>query len=79
MVGLLLFFVLAELVLIVALVGRWRAHVGGARQESLLDDEAIRRIETEGRIEIEEGLDLDRIDQEERRFWNQYWDEPDEF
>lgn len=45
-----------------------------------LDDEAIRRIEETGRLEVDrrEPLDHDRIREEEDRFWAETWDEPDE-
>ena len=44
-----------------------------------LDDEAIRQIEAEGWIEVDEPIDLDHIRKEEARFWEESWDEPDEW
>lgn len=46
-----------------------------------LDDDAVRRIEAVGRLRTaeEEPLDQDEIDEEERRFWEETWDEPEEY
>ena len=38
---------------------------------SLLDDDAIRAIETTGRVEVEDELDAAVIEEEERRFWEE--------
>jgi len=43
-----------------------------------LSDELIRQIETSGRIELEEPLDLKEIRAEEEQFWSETWDEPEE-
>lgn len=45
-----------------------------------VDDEAIRRIMNRGVLETdeEEPLDLGEIEEEERRFWSENWDEPEE-
>ena len=44
----------------------------------MLDDAAVDRIIEYGEIFIDEDdpLDLDGIDDEERRFWSESWDEP---
>lgn len=44
-----------------------------------VDDDAVRRIIREGRLETDEDepLDLDEVEEEERRFWNENWDEPE--
>jgi hypothetical protein len=49
---------------------------------SVLDDDAIRQIERHGWIDVEEPeapMDLDHIREEEARFWEESWDEPDEY
>jgi len=45
-----------------------------------VDDAAVRRILEEGvlEVEVEAPLDLDEIEEEERRFWSERWDEPEE-
>lgn len=55
---------------------RIRDYVGGARKG--LDDDMIRHIEEQGRIEVEEPLDLDEVRLEEERFWSESWDTPEE-
>lgn len=46
-----------------------------------VDDEAMRRIVEDGVLvtEEDEPLDLDEIQREERRFWEETWDEAEEF
>lgn len=55
---------------------RLREYLG--RSTSTLDDDMIRRIETDGTIEVEERVDLDEARLEEERFWSETWDAPDE-
>jgi hypothetical protein len=45
-----------------------------------VDDDAIRAILRRGVLESdeEEPLDLGEIEEEERRFWSENWDEPEE-
>ncbi len=47
----------------------------------LVDDAAVRSILERGVLvtEDDEPLDYDEIDEEERRFWSESWDEPDEW
>ena len=47
----------------------------------VVDDEGVRRILEEGVFEadIESPLDLKEIEDEERRFWSERWDEPEEW
>ncbi|MFW5947566.1 MAG: hypothetical protein ACOCUW_03650 [Gemmatimonadota bacterium] len=47
------------------------------RMDDGLDDADIRRIEASGRVEIDEPLDLEEAADEEERFWNESWDEPE--
>ena len=48
-----------------------------ARLRDGLSDDAIRSIETSGRIEMDEPLDLGEAAEEEERFWSETWDEPE--
>ncbi|HSH45081.1 MAG TPA: hypothetical protein VK966_04455 [Longimicrobiales bacterium] len=47
-----------------------------ARRNGLTDD-AIRAIERHGRVEHEPPLDVEAAAEEEERFWNETWDEPE--
>jgi hypothetical protein len=62
---------------------RLRARLLRRRSGSMggVDDEALRRILEEGVFqgEVEPPLDLDEIEDEERRFWSEHWDEPEEW
>ena len=74
----------AFLVALVAASGlRIRARLLQHRGSStpVVDDEAVRRILQEGVLEssVEEPLDMDEIEEEERRFWSERWDEPEEW
>jgi hypothetical protein len=42
-----------------------------------LTDEDIRRIEAGGSVIADEPLDLDEASEEEERFWDESWDEPE--
>ncbi len=61
---------LALLVIGAALRMRTRLREPLGRPE-LLDDTAIRAIETVGRVELDDELDPAVIDEEERRFWEE--------
>lgn len=74
----------AFLVGLVAASGvRMRARLLQRRGRTMpvVDDEAVRRILREGVLEAdgESPLDLDEIEDEERRFWSERWDEPEEW
>ncbi|MEJ2202911.1 MAG: hypothetical protein P8170_02245 [Gemmatimonadota bacterium] len=58
---------------------RLRERLG--RRTPVVDDQAIRKILEEGVITAEDDppLDLDEINEEERRFWTEPWDEPEEW
>jgi len=47
----------------------------------VVDDQAIRVILDTGQLATDEDepLDAQEIDEEERRFWSENWDEPDEW
>ncbi len=71
---------LGVLALAAGLVVRWRIRRATRRDEGVeVDEETVRRIEEEGRVETDERepLDHDRIRREEDRFWSETWDEPD--
>lgn len=72
-------FLLALLVLAAGLALRVRLLRRRARRRAGLDDSDIRRIERTGalRTDEEEAPDQELIDEEERRFWEQSWDEPE--
>lgn len=73
MTGFLLFLTL--LVLFGGLLVRWRLRQARKRE---LTQEMVRRIEEEGRLRWEdEELDMESIREEEDRFWEQSWDEPE--
>jgi len=46
----------------------------------VVDDEALRAILTTGTLKSDEDepLDIGEIDEEERKFWSEPWDEPEE-
>lgn len=46
----------------------------------VVDDDAIRAILNTGRLATDEDgpLEAQEIDEEERRFWSETWDEPEE-
>lgn len=55
---------------------RVRDYVG--RRRGVVDDDMIRRIESQGRVDVEDPLDLDEVRREEERFWSETWDRPEE-
>jgi len=69
---------------VLALIGGilYRRRLQAARRSEVgyaISDDMIRQIETAGRIEVEEPLDLKEIRAEEDQFWGESWDEPEEF
>lgn len=75
------YFSIIVALLVVAGLMRWRRAVAAGRTERAagLTDAHIREIEGRGRIDVEDPLDPDRIAEEEARFWEESWDEPEEF
>lgn len=59
---------------------RIRRRLGRSRPP-VVDDEAVRAILERGVVvtDEDEPLDYDEIDEEERRFWSESWDDPDEW
>lgn len=73
-----LFAIQSGLVIAAGVVGvrrRWKRR----RRQAELTDEMIARIERDGRLDWEdEPLDRRRIEEAERRFWQEAtWDEPE--
>jgi len=57
-----------------------RRYLAARATRTRLSDDAIRDIETRGRVELDEPLDLREVEQEERRFWEEEtWDESEEW
>ena len=82
-----LYFTVALLsAFLVGLVGvsglrlRQRVRRRLARSVPVVDDRAVRRILETGVLAMEDAEPLDQaeIDEEERRFWSERWDEPEE-
>lgn len=61
----------------VLVVAAWVAYRRRLTRARGLDDRDIRQIEDAGWIDAEEPLDLDEAREEEERFWNEDWDEPE--
>jgi hypothetical protein len=61
------------------LVYRTRLNAAIGSSDPLLSDDMVRQIEESGWVEVDEPLDLEEIQEEEARFWEEPWDEPDEW
>ena len=80
----LIFFALLSLLAVTGGVLRYRHSMrrkARRRSASLLSDDMVMQIERQGWVHIEdedEPLDLKRIREEEKRFWNEAaWDGPE--
>lgn len=71
-------FALGALALAAGLILRSRLSRRIGRSARVTDD-VVRQIEESGWIEVDEPLDLVQIQEEEARFWEEPWDEPDEW
>lgn len=71
----------ALLAIIAVMLQRKRVpRSGGGDSADRVDDDAIRRIEEVGRLELDEPIDLEHIREEENRFWEESsWEEPEEY
>ncbi len=69
------------LVVVSAVLLRLRLRKRLGRRSPEVDDTAVRTILETGALEdgVPEPLDLDDIDEQERRFWSESWDEPEEW
>jgi hypothetical protein len=63
----------------ILVLGAWlsyRRRIAELRGTRLTDDD-IRAIEEGRRVRADEPLDLDEAAEEEERFWDESWDEPE--
>lgn len=60
---------------------RVRLKEGRAAPRPVVDDQAVRAILETGTLTIEEDEPTDQrqVEEEERRFWSEEWDEPEEW
>ncbi len=72
---------LTALVIAAAIALRVRLRRRLGISDPRVDDDAVRSILETGvlRDDTPEPLDLDEIEEEERRFWSEPWDEPEEW
>jgi hypothetical protein len=74
---------IASILGILALAGglMYRARrLRALRTPRILTDDMVRQIEESGHIDVDEPLDLEEIQDEEARFWEeQPWEETDEY
>ena len=72
---------LTALVIAAAILWRLRLKRRLEVRDPRVDDDAVRAILETGmlRDDTPEPLDLDDIEEEERRFWSESWDEPEEW
>lgn len=72
--------VLSVLALAGGLLYRTRLLRAIAPRRPALTDDMVREIEERGRVAVDDPLDLEQIQEEEARFWEEHpWEEPDEF
>jgi hypothetical protein len=74
----------AILFVILALTGGLLYHALRQRASVLfaqtLTDDMVRQIEENGYVDLDEPLDIQEIQEEEERFWEEApWEDPDEF
>ena len=68
-------FALGALIVVVGWL-EYRRRLERVKEEGLSDGD-IRRIEASGWVDRDEPLDLEEAKEEEERFWNESWDEPE--
>ncbi|MFP4623870.1 MAG: hypothetical protein ACOC3J_06695 [Gemmatimonadota bacterium] len=66
----------AAAVLVVAGWLEYRRRLKRVTERGLSDGD-IRRIEASGTLDSDEPLDLEEAAEEEERFWEESWDEPE--
>lgn len=62
--------------LVVAAGLAYRRQIEQVKRDGLTEA-AIRQIETSGRVDVDDPLDLHEAAEEEERFWEESWDEPE--
>jgi hypothetical protein len=73
-------FLLAALAFVAGLFYRNRIRRLRAEESTTLDDTMIRQIEATGRVDVDDPLDHDTIEEEEARFWEEEpWEEADDW
>lgn len=71
--------IIGVLALVAAVQYRARLQRALGRKEPVLSDDLVRQIEESGWVEVDEPLDLDEIQEEEARFWeDRPWEETEE-
>jgi hypothetical protein len=72
------FFIALTILLLIAGI-LYRRRMLEARSKDRLSDEMVRQIEQSGRLDRDEPLDWEEIEEAEERFWEESWDEPEEY
>jgi hypothetical protein len=73
-------FLLAALAFVAGLVYRSRLRRQREGETTTLSDAMVRQIEEHGRVDLDDPLDHDTIQEEEARFWEEEpWEEADEW
>jgi hypothetical protein len=73
-------FLLAALAFVAGLVFRNRLRRLREAESTTLSDDMMRQIEESGRIDLDDPLDHETIQEEEARFWEEEpWEEADEW
>lgn len=71
---------LAGLAVIGGLLYRIRLTRTIGEVQPLLTDDLVRQIEEDGRVDFDEPLDIEQIQEEEARFWeDRPWEDSDEW
>ena len=70
--------VVAIMAAIAGMEGLRRVRASRREDGGGVTDDMIQRIVDEGKVEVEEPLDLKHIEDEETKFWEETWDEPEE-
>lgn len=72
--------ILGVLALIGGLLYRGRLTRVVRSTDPVLTDDLVREIEATGRLDVDEPLDLEQIQEEEARFWEQHpWEDSEEW
>ncbi len=75
-----MFALVLGLLVALAALAYLRRRATMRKHTHVVTDDVVRQIETHGRVEVDEPLDLQEIEAEERRFWDEEtWDESEEY